>query len=242
MFCHICGMLILFIRIAKNESGRVTTNVDSIHAQMAPSFTIFVQRRDSEGDDILTITPVGRKYFKMTFSDESDRSLKPRAALLNKDDVMDVVSSHLFLLSKDTKPFTSVQISPPHLSSIVLAVSSLAGSTTRDHVLRILDITLHNWPEEVKRPVTGAHARSGINNPEDEEEAPVAPPPTRSAPVDLSSETETESEEEEDLPPLEAPRARSPSTERMDTEDAVRPSLWPPAFTSAAAWPSSVTW
>jgi hypothetical protein len=27
----------------------------------------------------------------------------------------------------------------------------------------------------------------------------------------------------------------------MDTED-VRPSLWPPAFTSAAAWPSSVTW
>jgi hypothetical protein len=28
----------------------------------------------------------------------------------------------------------------------------------------------------------------------------------------------------------------------MDTEDAVRPSLWPPAFTSAAAWPSSVTW
>jgi hypothetical protein len=241
MFCHICGMLILFIRIAKNESGQVTTNVDSIHAQMAPSFTIFVQRRDSEGDDILTITPVGRKYFKMTFSDESDRSLKPRAALLNKDDVMDVVSSHLFLLSKDTKPFTSVQISPPHLSSIVLAVSSLAGSTTRDHVLRILDITLHNWPEEVKRPVTGAHARSGINNPEDEQEAPVAPPPTRSAPVDLSSETETESEEEEDLPPLEAPRARSPSTERMDTED-VRPSLWPPAFTSAAAWPSSVTW
>jgi len=241
MFCHICGMLILFIRIAKNESGRVTTNVDSIHAQMSPNFTIFVQRRDSEGDDILTITPVGRKYFKMTFSDESDRSLKPRVALLNKDDVMDVVSSHLFLLSKDTKPFTSVQISPPHLSSIALSVSSLAGSTTRDHVLRILDITLHNWPEEVKRPVTGPHRGRGINNPEDEEEAPVAPPPTRSAPVDLSSETETESEEEEDLPPLEAPRARSPSTERMDTED-VRPSLWPPAFTSAAAWPSSVTW
>lgn len=212
---------------------------------MAPSFTIFVQRRNSEGDDILTITPVGRKYFKLTFSDESDRSLKPRAALLNKDDVMDVVSSHLFLLSKDTKPFTSVQISPPHLSSIVLSVASLAGSTTRDHVLRILDITLHNWPEEIKRPASGAHARSGFNNPEDEEEeAPVAPPPTRSAPVDVSSETESaEDEEDEDLmPPLEAPRARSPSTERMDTEDAVRPSLWPPAFTSAAAWPSSVTW
>ena len=211
---------------------------------MAPSFTIFVQRRSSEGDDILTITPVGRKYFKMTFSDESDRNLKPRASLLNKDDVMDVVSSHLFLLSKDTKPFTSVQISPPHLSSIVLSVASLAGSTTRDHVLRILDITLHNWPEEIKRPVSGAHARRGINNPEDEEEAPVVPPPTRSAPVDVSSETESaEDEEEEDLmPPLEAPRARSPSTERMDTEDAVRPSLWPPAFTSASAWPSSVTW
>ena len=211
---------------------------------MAPSFTIFVQRRSSEGDDILTITPVGRKYFKMTFSDESDRNLKPRASLLNKDDVMDVVSSHLFLLSKDTKPFASVQISPPHLSSIVLSVASLAGSTTRDHVLRILDITLHNWPEEIKRPVSGAHARRGINNPEDEEEAPVVPPPTRSAPVDVSSETESaEDEEEEDLmPPLEAPRARSPSTERMDTEDAVRPSLWPPAFTSASAWPSSVTW
>ena len=211
---------------------------------MAPSFTIFVQRRSSEGDDILTITPVGRKYFKMTFSDESDRNLKPRASLLNKDDVMDVVSSHLFLLSKDTKPFTSVQISPPHLSSIVLSVASLAGSTTRDHVLRLLDITLHNWPEEIKRPVSGAHARRGINNPEDEEEAPVVPPPTRSAPVDVSSETESaEDEEEEDLmPPLEAPRARSPSTERMDTEDAVRPSLWPPAFTSASAWPSSVTW
>ena len=211
---------------------------------MAPSFTIFVQRRSSEGDDILTITPVGRKYFKMTFSDESDRNLKPRAALLNKDDVMDVVSSHLFLLSKDTKPFASVQISPPHLSSIVLSVASLAGSTTRDHVLRLLDITLHNWPEEIKRPVSGAHARRGINNPEDEEEAPVVPPPTRSAPVDVSSETESaEDEEEEDLmPPLEAPRARSPSTERMDTEDAVRPSLWPPAFTSASAWPSSVTW
>ena len=211
---------------------------------MAPSFTIFVQRRSSEGDDILTITPVGRKYFKMTFSDESDRNLKPRASLLNKDDVMDVVSSHLFLLSKDTKPFASVQISPPHLSSIVLSVASLAGSTTRDHVLRLLDITLHNWPEEIKRPVSGAHARRGINNPEDEEEAPVVPPPTRSAPVDVSSETESaEDEEEEDLmPPLEAPRARSPSTERMDTEDAVRPSLWPPAFTSASAWPSSVTW
>ena len=211
---------------------------------MAPSFTIFVQRRSSEGDDILTITPVGRKYFKMTFSDESDRNLKPRASLLNKDDVMDVVSSHLFLLSKDTKPFTSVQISPPHLSSIVLSVASLAGSTTRDHVLRILDITLHNWPEEIKRPVSGAHARRGINNPEDEEEAPVVPPPTRSAPVDVSSETESEEDEEEEdlMPPLEAPRARSPSTERMDTEDAVRPSLWPPAFTSASAWPSSVTW
>ena len=211
---------------------------------MAPSFTIFVQRRSSEGDDILTITPVGRKYFKMTFSDESDRNLKPRASLLNKDDVMDVVSSHLFLLSKDTKPFASVQISPPHLSSIVLSVASLAGSTTRDHVLRLLDITLHNWPEEIKRPVSGAHARRGINNPEDEEEAPVVPPPTRSAPVDVSSETESaEDEEEEDLmPSLEAPRARSQSTERMDTEDAVRPSLWPPAFTSASAWPSSVTW
>ena len=213
---------------------------------MAPSFTIFVQRRSSEGDDILTITPVGRKYFKMTFSDESDRNLKPRASLLNKDDVMDVVSSHLFLLSKDTKPFASVQISPPHLSSIVLSVASLAGSTTRDHVLRLLDITLHNWPEEIKRPASGAHARRGINNPEDEEEeAPVAPPPTRSAPVDASSETESEEDEEdEDLlpPPLEGPHPRSPSTERMDTEDAVRPSLWPPAFTSASAWPSSVTW
>ena len=214
---------------------------------MAPNFTIFVQRRSSEGgDDILTIGPVGRKYFKMTFSDESDRNLKPRASLLNKDDVMDVVSSHLFLLSKDTKPFVSVQISPPHLSSIVLSVSSLSSSTTRDHVLRLLDITLHNWPEEIKRPVSGAHARRGINNPEDEEEeAPVAPPPTRSAPVDASSETESEEDEEdEDLlpPPLEGPHPRSPSTERMDTEDAVRPSLWPPAFTSSAAWPSSVSW
>lgn len=239
-------MLILFIRIAKNESGPVCVCIDSIHSQMSPSFTIFVQRPNSQGDDILTITPVGRKYFKMTFSDESDRNLKPRASLLNKDDVMDVVSSHLFLLSKDTKPFASVQISPPHLSSIVLSVASLAGSTTRDHVLRLLDITLHNWPEEIKRPASGAHARRGINNPEDEEEeAPVAPPPTRSAPVDVSSETESEEDEEEDdlMPPLEAPvRGISPSTERMDTEDAVRPSLWPPAFTSSAAWPSSVSW
>ena len=210
---------------------------------MAPNFSIFVQRRQSEGDDVLTIHPVGRKYFKMTFTDESDRSIKPRASLLNKDDVMDVVSSHLFLLSKDTKPFVSVQISPPHLSSIVLSIQSLSSSATRDHVLRILDITLHNWPEEVKRPVNVARSRP---NPEEdeEEEAPAAPPPSRNPLPELLSESETETESEEDneeMPPLDVPRARSLSTERMDTEDA-RPSLWPPAFTSAAAWPSSVSW
>ena len=215
---------------------------------MAPTFSIFVQRRSSEGgDDVITIQPVSRGYFKLSFSDETDRTLKPRTSVLNKEDVSMLVSSQLFLLSKDTKPFASVQISPPHLSSVVLSVASLSSTTVREHVLQILDITLHNWPEEVKCPVRGAHSRRGINNPEDEgdeEEAPVAPPPSRSAPIDLTSETESAEEEEDDMPPLQLPpRGGSPGTERMDTEEeASRPSLWPPAFTSAAAWPSSVSW
>lgn len=91
-------------------------------------------------DDLLAIECVNNNKYKVYYKDSNtlNSSKRIHESTLTSDVLNSYIDSLLFLLSKDTDPFATVQFNVPCAPVILLKVEELASSSMRKHILNIL--------------------------------------------------------------------------------------------------------
>lgn len=145
-----------------------------------PSFLIFVQRKNGDGDDVIRISRsnIDSSRFRVSYDDETSNATRPREMYLSESEVMEYIDTLITGLSLDKDPFDHFQIMPPAAPSIQFDIADLKNPAVQQAIYSTLQFSMRHW---VVQDIPVIRRRPVLNPEEDDAETrdTMSPPRRR---------------------------------------------------------------